>query len=416
MALDLSRHPCFDDKARHQFARMHLPVAPKCNIRCNYCDRKNDCPNENRPGVTSALLSPEQALEYVRRVSADDPSLTVVGIAGPGDPFATPDLTLRTLRLVREEFPEMLLCVASNGLGVPPHAKELGDLRVGHVTITINAVDPAVGEGIYHWVRDGQEMVRGRKGAALLLERQLASVDALVANGVAVKVNCIVVPGVNDHHVVEVAKELARRGASVFNALPLKPVLGTPFATIDEPGEALMAKIREGAGQHIPQMTHCTRCRADAVGRLGAAANKHHLAMLKEIADTPAPGRKHVAVVSLEGALVNQHLGEAEEIYVFAPSEEGHRLVERRPAPPEGRGADRWRALAELIPDCGILLAHGAGEQPKKVLGECGVRLIVTEGLVDDALDAVQAGRDLRPPRQPSRCGDSCGGDGRGCG
>ncbi len=55
-------HPCYNCQA-HQFARIHLPVAPACNVQCGYCVRKFDCPNESRPGVTSAILSPEEALE-----------------------------------------------------------------------------------------------------------------------------------------------------------------------------------------------------------------------------------------------------------------------------------------------------------------------------------------------------------------
>ena len=73
MALDLSKHPCFDSKARHEFGRVHLPVAPKCNIQCNYCDRQYDCCNESRPGVTSIVLSPKQALEYYKQIRREFP-------------------------------------------------------------------------------------------------------------------------------------------------------------------------------------------------------------------------------------------------------------------------------------------------------------------------------------------------------
>ena len=58
-------HPCFDTKARQRWARVHLPVAPACNVSCNFCDRRFDCPNESRPGVTSVLLAPWQALAYL---------------------------------------------------------------------------------------------------------------------------------------------------------------------------------------------------------------------------------------------------------------------------------------------------------------------------------------------------------------
>jgi MoaA/NifB/PqqE/SkfB family radical SAM enzyme len=62
-------HPCFDVTAKHTNARVHLPVAPKCNMLCNYCSRKYDCVNESSPGVTSAILTPQQAAEYFKGLS-----------------------------------------------------------------------------------------------------------------------------------------------------------------------------------------------------------------------------------------------------------------------------------------------------------------------------------------------------------
>ena len=88
---------------------------------CNFCNRKFDCVNESRPGVTSSLLSPHQALTYVDKTFDKRDDITVVGIAGPGDPFANADETMETLRLVREKYPDVLLCTSSNGLGIGPY-------------------------------------------------------------------------------------------------------------------------------------------------------------------------------------------------------------------------------------------------------------------------------------------------------
>src|ERR1039457_4131714 len=127
MDLDLTQHPCFNAEARGSAARIHLPVAPRGNVQCNFCDRKFDCLNESRTGVTSAVLTPQQALYYLERAMEKSPPIRVVGIAGPRDPFASPEDTLETLRLVRNRYPEMLLCVASNGLEVAAHAAELSE-------------------------------------------------------------------------------------------------------------------------------------------------------------------------------------------------------------------------------------------------------------------------------------------------
>ena len=143
-ANDFHRHPCFNVKAKGQYGRVHLPVAPKCNIQCNYCNRRYDCVNESRPGVTSTLLSPDQALVYMGRVLEREPRISVAGIAGPGDPFANPDETLETMRLIRRHYPDTILCLSSNGMNVAPHVPELAEIGVSHVTITVNAVDPAI--------------------------------------------------------------------------------------------------------------------------------------------------------------------------------------------------------------------------------------------------------------------------------
>ena len=193
--MKIENHPCFNDASGHTFGRIHLPIAPKCNIQCNYCNRKFDCMNENRPGVTSKILSPKQAMHYLDQAMTLSPNIAVVGIAGPGDPFANPDESMETLRLVRAKYPEMLLCVATNGLDLPPCIDELAALQVSHVTLTINAIDPEIGAGIYSWARYNKKMYRGIDAAMLLIANQLESLKKLKEAGVTAKVNSIIIPG-----------------------------------------------------------------------------------------------------------------------------------------------------------------------------------------------------------------------------
>src|ERR1700687_4161463 len=96
-------HPCYSEQAHHHFARMHAAVAPACNIQCHYCNRKYDCANESRPGVVSELLTPEQAVKKTLAVAARIPQMSVLGIAGPGDPLASPDRTFATFRMLAQQ-------------------------------------------------------------------------------------------------------------------------------------------------------------------------------------------------------------------------------------------------------------------------------------------------------------------------
>jgi nitrogen fixation protein NifB len=421
MPLDLTRHPCFNDASRHAFARIHLPVAPECNLQCNFCKRKYDCANESRPGVTSVVLTPPRALRYLEDSLRRDPRIAVVGIAGPGDPFATPERTLETLRLVRASYPEMLLCVASNGLGVGPYVDELAALSVSHVTLTVNAVDPAIGAKVYAWIRDGKRLYRGESAAELLWQRQEAAIRGLKARGVTVKINTILIPGVNDGHAVEVARRVAGLGADISNCVPLYPVEGTPFGSLEPPTHEQVAAIRDAVRQHLPAMAHCTRCRADAVGLLGESMTPRAELALLHAATAPMPvesDRPCVAVATWEGMLVNQHLGEADRLAIYRRREGGFELLETRPTPPAGGGRDRWAELAKSLGDCHTLLVASAGDSPRSVLAEHGVKTILMEGLIEEALDAVYRGVEIRSPiLKVHRCGSGsgCGGNGQGC-
>ena len=369
--------------------------------------------------VTSAVLSPGQALYYLDRALEQDPRITVVGIAGPGDPFANVEETLATLELVRDKYPDMLLCVASNGLNVAPHARRLAELDVSHVTLTVNAVDPAIGAQIYHWVRYGKRVFRGVPGAALLLERQMEAMRLLKASDVTVKINAIIIPGVNDEHIAAVAKMTADLGADIINCVPLYPVKNTPFAVLPEPSAAEVESVRADAGKHMTLMHHCTRCRADAVGLLGEGVAKGIAQCFREAATQPiAPqqDRPYVAVATREGILVNRHLGESPQLEIYAKTEGGFAKVECRRTPPPGGGDQRWLQLAELLDDCRAVLVSGVGQAPQRALEQREIRVVTMEGLIEEGLQAAYSGLTMRAPlRANHRCGIGCAGTGTGC-
>ena len=178
----VKNHPCYSEEAHHHYARMHVAVAPACNIQCNYCNRKYDCSNESRPGVVSERLTPEQAAMKVVAVASEIPQMTVLGIAGPGDPLANPDKTFRTFELIAKQAPDIKLCLSTNGLALPDYVKTIKDFNVDHVTITINMIDPAIGKRIYPWVFFNHKRYRGRDAAKILTDRQMQGLELLTAN------------------------------------------------------------------------------------------------------------------------------------------------------------------------------------------------------------------------------------------
>jgi len=422
-ALDFSKHPCFNKDSHHKFGRIHLPVAPRCNLQCNFCNRKFDCMNESRPGVTSAVLSPTQASDYLDTMMKRVPNLSVVGIAGPGDPFANSVETMATLTDVRRKHPEMMLCVATNGLGVGPHIDNLAALQVSHVTLTVNAVDPMIGAKIYAWIRDGHRPTRGIDAAKLLLDRQLDAIVRLKEAGVVVKINSIIIPGVNDQHIESIAEKMAEMKVDIMNSMAFLPVAGAEFESIEPPDNLLVASTRLKAGRHVAQMSHCARCRADAVGLINDKMTQENLITLQEFAQPgmkPTEARPYIAVASHEGMLVNQHLGEAARVILFKEDKStpsGFKFHEVRKMPEPGAGPARWAELADVLHDCRALLVSAAGPQPKRALEDHGLSVVEMEGLIEEGLTAIFAGKPIPASlsRRFTSCGSGCKGTGTGC-
>jgi nitrogen fixation protein NifB len=264
-----AEHPCFNCTAGKQNARIHLPIAPQCNIQCNYCVRKYDCVNESRPGVTSTILSPAEAVDRFKKAKKSVPNLAVVGIAGSGDALANFDEVKETLSRIHSIDPDITFCLSTNGLMLPFYVNHIISLGVTHVTVTVNSVDPAVGAKIYHHVTYLGKEHKGEEGASLLLQNQLSGIRYLSSMGVVVKVNIVVIKGINDHEIAEIVYMVKDCGCKLTNIMPLIPVEGSAFEFMKTMSQNELSQIRVKCETMLPQMYHCRQCRADAVGILG---------------------------------------------------------------------------------------------------------------------------------------------------
>jgi nitrogen fixation protein NifB len=407
-------HPCYSEEAHHHFARMHVAVAPACNIQCHYCNRKYDCANESRPGVVSEKLTPEQALRKVVAVANEVPQLSVLGIAGPGDACYDWKKTRATFDLVAKAIPDIKLCLSTNGLALPDHVDEIAAMNVDHVTITINMVDPEIGLGIYPWIFYQHRRWTGLDAAKILHERQMLGLEMLVARGILVKVNSVMIPGVNDHHLPEVSRVVKAKGAFLHNVMPLisDPAHGTHYGLTGQRGPRAMElkALQDQLADGTKLMRHCRQCRADAVGLLGedrgqeftldqipdevaydpakrdayreivAAERGEHVAHKREadraLAFSEAPPVL-VAVATKGGGRINQHFGHASEFQVFEASPAGVRFVGHRKTEQYceggcGEDATLGGVIAALEGVAAVLCAK-VGDCPKASLAEAGL-------------------------------------------
>ena len=413
-------HPCYSEEAHHYFARMHVAVAPACNIQCNYCNRKYDCANESRPGVVSEKLTPDQAMRKVVAVANEVPQLSVLGIAGPGDACYDWKKTKATFEAVSQQIPDIKLCLSTNGLALPDHVDEIMEMNIDHVTITINMVDPAVGVGIYPWIFYNHRRYTGLEASQILHERQMLGLGMLAERKILVKVNSVMIPGINDHHLIEVNKVVKAKGAFLHNIMPLisAPEHGTVFGLTGQRGPTAqeLKALQDSCEGEMNMMRHCRQCRADAVGLLGEdrsaefttekimemevsydlesrqayqnAVEQERLAKvaaknaeLETLAAEEASDIKILVAVATKGqGRINEHFGHAKEFQVYELSSKGAKFVGHRRVDLYCQGGygeeDSLETVIKAINDCAAVFVAKIGHCPKDELTAAGIEPI----------------------------------------
>ncbi len=414
-------HPCYSEQAHHRYARMHVAVAPACNIQCNYCNRKFDCANESRPGVVSERLTPEEAAQKALTVAAALPQMSVVGVACPGDPLANPEKTFKTFELISQQAPDIKLCLSTNGLALPKQIEAIAQYKVDHVTITINCIDPEIGARIYPWIFHDHRRITGVEASKILIENQLLGLEMLVARGVLCKINSVMIPGVNDAHLIEVNRAVKARGAFLHNIMPVisAPEHGTVFGLAGQrgPSAAELKAVQDACEGGVKLMRHCRQCRADAIGLLGEdrsaefptakvmalkinynpgsrkayqvkaeeerkASEAAQAAEAAVLAEKPSGVKILVAVATKGGGRVNEHFGHAKEFQIYELSSLGAKIVGHRQVDlycQDGFGdEDRLAKVIRGIQDCAAVLVAKIGTSPKEKLKKAGIEAVDT--------------------------------------
>ena len=364
-------HPCFSCSSAHKYARMHLPIAPKCNVSCNYCLRKYDCPNESRPGVTTEILSPKEAFAKYKYVKSKMPNLKVVGIAGPGDSLANFDETSKALKLIREYDPEVTFCLSTNGLMLPFYAQQLIDLGVTHVTITINGIDPKITAKVYKYIDYLGVTYTGEEGTTILLNNQLSGLKYLSDRGIVCKVNIVMLKGINDDHIEEVTKRVKELGATITNIMQMIPVKGSVFENMPLVSNKEIMDLRKKCGEHISQMYHCKQCRADAIGTL---EEDQSIKFRDTIEETNTEKKVlRFAIASKSGMIVDTHFGHASELYIYEYKNGTPIYIEKRNVDKYCNGkevcddnVDKFSRLYNVVSDCNGVISLRIGDEPAK--------------------------------------------------
>jgi nitrogen fixation protein NifB len=296
--------------------------------------------------------------------------------------------------------------------------EELSKHNIDHVTITINCVDPKVGAKIYPWIFWKNKRIKGEKAAKILIEQQQKGLEMLVAKGILVKVNSVLIPGINDKHLAEVSRIVKAKGAFLHNVMPLiaEAEHGTFFGVMGQrgPSAAELQDLQDECAGDMNMMRHCRQCRADAVGMLGedrgdeftldkiedmeidyqAAMEKRkviHQAIENEmnskraakidVKAEKADTRPALLAVATSGqGVINMHFGHAKEFLIYEASPNGVRFISHRKVDQYCEGdtscGDGESVLARTIrtlEGCEAVLCSKIGFEPWDMLEKAGI-------------------------------------------
>jgi nitrogen fixation protein NifB len=257
----LRLHPCYDEDAHSKHARIHLPVAKDCNLTCRFCGRGlSRC--GNYPGRAASVMTPEEAMAHLEE-KLKIMQISVAGIAGPGEPLFN-EATFETMALLHERHPEMVRCLSTNGLLLPDTIERLKRFGLDTITITVNALDPAVYGKIIDTISYKGERRSGENAMKVLIANQRRGAELAVAAGMAVKINTVYIPEFNAGEIENIARLYSGIGIYSMNIIPLIP-LGK-FGNLRTPTVAEMGHMRNACKPYVRQFRKCRQCRADACG------------------------------------------------------------------------------------------------------------------------------------------------------
>jgi len=342
----------------HQPIHINLPIAPQANHRLGPAGDEK----------TAQAMMPVEAVSRVRELRKEGKIIMAIELCGPGDALASAQATFATLELLQPEIGDAELSLTCLGLGTAAHVGELSRLGVTKVNLLVDTLQPATAAKLYAWIRPGKKTMPIAQAAPLLLADQAEAVTALRSAGITVVIRSTVYPDINTTEIGLIAEKMAALGATGMEL---------------DCGEG-EDNFMEQAVTHLPttRMNKHTDLLPPGMAQPGDAL----------LLPKPSKARPNVAVVSSNGMDVDMHLGQASQILIYGPRDDGLAcLLETRPTPPGG-APGRWQAMATLLSDCFALLASHAGDAPRNELAKRDIKVILTEDNVEGLVDVFFGG------------------------
>ena len=189
-------HPAVSQRleaARDALARplhdLRISVIDRCNFRCTYCMP------EDQYALDHKFLAKDQRLRFeeIERIACAFACLGVrkLRLTG-GEPLLRRDLPELVRQLARIPGIDDI-ALTTNGVLLPKLAQKLRDAGLQRLTVSLDSLDAAT--------------FRALSGGRGEVAEVLAGIDAAERAGFAsIKINCVVLRGVNDHQATDLAE------------------------------------------------------------------------------------------------------------------------------------------------------------------------------------------------------------------
>lgn len=356
---------------------VYLPVAPQVVGRSRFAPLL--------PTSIPTATIPE-AIAILQRAMEESPkSIILAAISGPGDPLATPDITLNIITQIKKLYPKLKVGLKTYGIGSEKLASQLADAGLDYVEIQVDAMRSEMLERLYAWIRPGKKTLKISDAAPLLISEQRNGVPALKFHEIIVCIHTTLYSGYNIDRVGKIARDMGELGADAIALSAYTPLPETEIL-LESPTEEEIQQATGDASEYLQVVQPLFSTEGNGI-------DDSEKKTLVSLYPNPSKERPNVAVVSETGMEVDLHLGHAGRFLIYGPREDGLPcLLETRDAPAPGSGKDRWQKVAATLKDCFILLVASAGETPRTTLAEAGLSVLVTDDTIEGMVDVLYGG------------------------
>jgi cyclic pyranopterin phosphate synthase len=346
------------DRHGRRATDLRLSVIDKCNLRCTYC-----MPAAGLPWLPAAQLMSPAEITRIVGIAVDLLGVTELRLTG-GEPLVRPDLE-EIVAAVAAAHPGLPISLTTNGIGLTTRAAGLAAAGLGRINISLDSLDADTFAALARRDR---------------LAEVLAGAEAAAAAGlVPVKINAVLMRGVNDHEAPELLGWALGRGFALrfieqmpldadhgwtrehlVTAAEIRHRLGQRFRLVAHPGP------RAGAPAQLWEVhPHATATTATGTGEAAGDAALGTVGIIASVTE-PFCDQCTRTRITAEGR-VRSCLFSHEEVDLLGPLRAGAS---------EAEVADRWRAAMWAKPAAHGMDRPGLGSpgyvQPERSMSAIG--------------------------------------------